>query len=459
MALPRVHGPTGVSPDVGASPAALVVDESGASELGAGDHEGATMERLRHKRASAPDHREPESAPALDKLMALQRTAGNAAVARMLGARQRPALARLRVGSSFFSPKIDALTEAGVQQLHEWTKVSKVNLSKDEEEALAKRVKHEPVQMVAPAMDPQLAEIAVLLGEGPGAQLGVQKKMVEIIKLVRERAFPDLDEVEEEPQAKSETTAIEDTPETEGDDNATPEDTDTTKEYLKELVDNGLCGGWATLFMQHPEWSERVYNAVATWSCPPSVVGAEALRHFEKHLSTRTQFSGAENVVELIRRVYQAMDRLEPGKYKSLPKWTDHVQINHKPELGETVKGTARHQESTLRLNGRNAAKLVCTKLEELTAVDKKGECMAHIESEKHHMAVRVQKTERKKPPNNLGLLITVVETEKKGFVKVDSWDKAERILNGWLAEEAQDDEQEPAHLRELDLTTATIGF
>jgi hypothetical protein len=264
-----------------------------------------------------------------------------------------------------------------------------------------------------------------------GEQLIVQQKMAAITQWLKERDFADEEESDHVPGDEEET------------------DGEMTDRYAKDLAINGLCGGWSTLFMRQPDWVEPVYNAVRSWRRPRDLSDSEALLHFEEHLAKTTKFRGAEHVVLLVRRAYDEMAKHEPSaSYDKVPLWIDEV------ELGQTLPGNGMgrnvvQEETKIVLRGRNAAKLVCERLAALTSADKPGQCMAHVESDIHHMAVRVQKTVKggRKP----SLLITVVETEKRGIVKVESWDKAERILDGWLhAEEG---------LKDVALRTATSGF
>jgi len=102
-------------------------------------------------------------------------------------------------------------------------------------------------------------------------------------------------------------------------------------------------------------------------------------------------------------------------------------------------------------LRNKNAAQLVCQTIQQLTKPEVKGECMAHIESDSHHMALRVQKIPKPKS-TKLRLLITVVETEKKGIVKINDWKQVESILNSWLAE------AEP-NLKSIIVRTKSVGF
>jgi hypothetical protein len=255
-----------------------------------------------------------------------------------------------------------------------------------------------------------------------GAQLDVQAKMVEITNLLKSRLIKD-----EEEEAT------------------------TTAKYSEEVIGNGLCGGWSKLFIQYPDWVEPIYNAVRTWVRPTKVSDLEALRDFENHLEKKTKFKGAENVVKVLREVYSIMRTLEPkAKYDSLPKWTD-LDVENQPSSPVNDE-SSQTEKITIRLKGKNAAKLVCNKVEALTKNNKPGECMVHIESDIHHMALRVQKKIRKGKGKKIGLEITVVESEKSGIVKVESWKKAEYTLNNWLAIEEPD-------LVEIDVVITKTGF
>ena len=77
---------------------------------------------------------------------------------------------------------------------------------------------------------------------------------------------------------------------------------------------------------------------------------------------------------------------------------------------------------------------------------------MAHVESDLHHMAVRVEKRHPKGETTKVELAITVVESENEGMTRVGSWPEAKAILDGWLAAD------EP-NLKEFELRTRTVGF
>ncbi|GEM_PF-3467220 len=265
-----------------------------------------------------------------------------------------------------------------------------------------------------------------------GAQLEVQAKMAEITNLLKSQLIKDEDDDENEYEDKDEKVKV-------------------TTRYSDDVIGSGLCGGWSKLFIQYPDWVEPIYNAVRTWVRPPKVSNLEALRDFESHLEKRTKFKGAENVVKVLREVYSIMRTLEPkAKYNSLPKWTD-LDLENQPS-SPINDDSSQTEKITIRLKGKNAAKLVCNKIEALTKNNKPGECMVHIESDIHHMALRVQKKIRKGKGKKIGLEITVVESEKSGIVKVDSWKKAEYTLNNWLAIEEPD-------LVEIDVVITKTGF
>lgn len=84
---------------------------------------------------------------------------------------------------------------------------------------------------------------------------------------------------------------------------------------------------------------------------------------------------------------------------------------------------------------------------------------MAHIETDLHHMALRVVKSKKaKKGP--CALIITVVETEKTGIVRVRTWGEAEAVLGAWLREEEKaKQEKGETSLEEITVRTSTVGF
>ncbi len=238
-----------------------------------------------------------------------------------------------------------------------------------------------------------------------------------------------------------------------------------TSTYLKEATTEGLCGGWVSLFLRYPNWVEPVYNAVRTWSHPEDLDEAQKLLHFERHLRTATEFSGVEHVAAMLRDAYRIMGELEPtAGYDNLPEWTSKVDVGRRLPQSSTTTPAARQAEYQIDLDrrrktGRDPAKAACDAVKELTEPDEPGECMAHIESDLHHMALRVVKSRRAKTGPCI-LRITVVETEKAGIVKVNSWDEAQEILDAWLrTEERTKRERGEPPLEDITVRTSTIGF
>ncbi|MEH1794008.1 eCIS core domain-containing protein [Nostoc sp.] len=242
--------------------------------------------------------------------------------------------------------------------------------------------------------------------EESGEQLHVQQKMADITQLLKQK-FIDEKIMEQHNQ--------------EG----------VTNKYIREVAINGLCGGWTVLFMKYPEWVEPIYNAVRSWVRPTGSSDAEALNDFENHLAKTTTVAedkrGANHVVKLLRDAYDTMNTLEPlAGYSSLPEWTDvpadrYMWINPKTPTKDNL--------FTLKVTNKTAGKTVTDCLSKLTSSKKVDQCMAHIESEEHHMAIRVEKGKE-------NVTITVVETELTGMKKVSDWSEATKILENWLVKE-----------------------
>lgn len=258
------------------------------------------------------------------------------------------------------------------------------------------------------------AQINEALKHTRGQQMDVQAKMVEITRLVKGNLLDD-----------------------------------ETISYSSSVLINGLCGGWVDLFLKYPDWVEPVYIAVKSWKKPSGVSDPAALLHFEDHLSKSTKFKGAENVVKLLHDVYDAMGRVESEAGYEVPPESTDLDVGELP-VSSTASDKIKTEETSYSLRNKNAAKLVCSELKKVTSAEASGECMAHIESDLHHMAVRVQKMPGK--GSKFRLLITVVETEKKGIVKVNNWDEAESTLNSWLAEEE-------SGLKNITVRVKTTGF
>lgn len=63
--------------------------------------------------------------------------------------------------------------------------------------------------------------------------------------------------------------------------------------------------------------------------------------------------------------------------------------------------------------------------------------CIAHVETDRHHMSVRIERTKST-------LVLKVVETEKTGIVSCSSWEQVMRVLQGgiYLDADETDDQQ-----------------
>jgi hypothetical protein len=235
-----------------------------------------------------------------------------------------------------------------------------------------------------------------------GEQLAVQKKMADITQLLGQRLKHEEDNV--------------------------------TNVYAKEVAINGLCGGWTVLFIKYPDWVEPIYNAVRSWVCSTGVLDEKALVEFEEHLAKTTDVSskdkrGVSHVVKLLRDAYEEMNELEPDAgYTNLPVWTN-IYVERYLWINPKLKTSDMSQKFSV--TNLTAGQKVACYLSKLSQAQKVVECMAHIESDQHHMAIRVKKEK------NVAI-ITVVETELMGMKKVDNWSQAQEILNNWLVNEKE---------------------
>jgi hypothetical protein len=371
----------------------------------------------------ATEHAVSDASPApTDAVLALQRAAGNRAVAGLMPAKlavQRAVIPH--AGIDGLDEDLDtANLPKGKALIDEMARLHKLVGMSDLEAALNAAL---PTETHAQNNEKL---VKYLRGyQTSGLQDVVQKKMDDLIRMFRDQQLQ----------------------------GAVDPEANTTAEFRDQLDIDGLCGGWTVMFMEHPDWVEPMYNAVRTWVRPSQMTDANALQHFETHLRRVTRFDGVENVVQLVREVYSAMDVLEPTKYRSLPNWTDQSGVVTDMGDSPTTDESADVEESVIKLRGKNAAQAVCARLDELTREAKELECMAHIESDLHHMAIRVQKRHPEGKTTKLNLVITVVESELQGMKKVESWDKAQPILDTWLSTKEPDLKEIIVRTRLVDLS------
>jgi hypothetical protein len=205
-----------------------------------------------------------------------------------------------------------------------------------------------------------------------------------------------------------------------------------TDAWYKSVKLNGLCGGWVEIHKRDPVWIEDLWRAIASWT-PPDGDPGDLLEHLNDHMSSEIAWCksgrGAQELVLLLKTAYQIMDKLEPNaNYGPVP---DSVQTTG--QLGEAPRGGS---SSNITVSKDHAGREVVEQIQRMIG-EKNTRCIVHIETDAHHMSVRIERTAR-------GLVLTVVETEKTGIVSCSSWDEVMRVLQGgiYLDKNRNEDQQ-----------------
>ena len=152
------------------------------------------------------------------------------------------------------------------------------------------------------------------------------------------------------------------------------------------------------------------------------------------------------------------MQELEPTEGYSDP--LDWMEGSGQPESWDPAGNTITTDSKDFNVNPNEAAPKVVDYVSKLCKKKKVQEGMIHIESDAHHMALRV-KNERKKEKIKkkkgqkakeetvLHQTITVIETERTGMVKTDNWEDVLGVLDNYLTTE---------NLREITVNTRIIS-
>lgn len=366
--------------------------------------DGRSPEALRTSRATLPPLT-PQN------VLAFQRLAGNRAARQLLAANRYPvppmqavapptAQRRIRIDTV---PAVDIRTPTEVRDLlerngiHYYYKYTKAveMIDKIDQAALSQIFRNEAhaVQWILKKLRKYEAqwEARELEKRDPGAQEFVQRKLVEICELLR-RQRQEAVGLDLTTAATATGTAF----------------TDPTTHWYEVVVDNGLCGGWASLHRRRPKWFEAIWEAIEAWNPTEGRSTPEEVQDLQKHLRSTLGEEFTEDplddVVSVLTSAYEFMDRMEPkAGYGSAP---DVFPI------GELSPEPARIKEETVPVTYTNAGRTIFSAIAS-GVKQKQGDYLAHIETGEHHMSARVSVSKR----GNLKGKWHIVESEKAGVV------------------------------------------
>ncbi|WP_437967055.1 hypothetical protein WMF04_47175 [Sorangium sp. So ce260] len=197
---------------------------------------------------------------------------------------------------------------------------------------------------------------------------------------------------------------------------------EATTAWYESVKLNGLCGGWVEIHKRDPVWIEDLWRALASWTPPPGAAPGDILEHLNEHMASKIAWCksgrGVQELVLLLKTAYQLMDKLEPNaEYGPVP---DSVQTTG--QLGEAPQGGSSRE---ITVSKEYAGREVVEQIQRMIG-EKNTHGIVHIETDAHHMSVRIERTAR-------SLVLMVVETEKTGIVSCSSWDDVMRVLQGGI--------------------------
>ncbi|MBV7534725.1 hypothetical protein KW842_02995 [Duganella sp. sic0402] len=187
-------------------------------------------------------------------------------------------------------------------------------------------------------------------------------------------------------------------------------DADELKDWFKNVVTNGLCGGWAALHRAAPDLLLDVWRTLEGWN---ESDGVDALTEEDQ-----------KKIVTVVTTAYDTMNALEPeAEYGESPE-----QVR---ELGEAVvpKHTSKVSSFTLSIpEAAGGGRLLLNKMLDEPKAKKAGNiCTFHIETQRHHMSMRTRAV------NGEVRILDMVESERRGVVIFPTTAEAIGVLDSGL--------------------------
>ena len=251
-----------------------------------------------------------------------------------------------------------------------------------------------------------------------GAQDFVQPKLVEICELLRRNHHEAHLDLTTRPTENSK------------------EFVDAPAHWYQIVRENGLCGGWAAVHRQRPQWFEALWTAVKTWKPQEGRSTREEVDDLGTHLRSKVSRDITEDplndVVNVLTTAYGLMAQLEKtAGYGSVPPTFSKLDFlgEVRPHYSKTLKALFYASAGQEVFNAITAG-VKC----------QQGEHIAHIETSEHHISVRVNVGKGGKLKDTWN----IVESERAGVVSSNDKQTIYRILRDGIflrgrSEETQD--------------------
>jgi hypothetical protein len=208
--------------------------------------------------------------------------------------------------------------------------------------------------------------------EGPGAQKNIQQKMVELCRLLLGQGRISQD----------------------------------VEQWFKDVIDNGLCGGWAAVHRAEPETLTKVWLALVNWDPSDGLGGIKTV--------------SVDDIVAVLTHAYNAMNKLEPAaEYGVSPEEIESVG------RALTSGRMTKVKSYVVTVGKRGGGQTVLDRILAEPKVKKSGNtCVVHIETQKHHMSLRTRSVASEVR------IEEIVESEKSGVTVRPNRLEAYQILD-----------------------------
>jgi hypothetical protein len=215
-----------------------------------------------------------------------------------------------------------------------------------------------------------------------------------------------------------------------------------TQTWYAQLIQNGLCGGWAEINLHYPEWISSVWRCMSEWEPPTVATPGNTVKSLNESLWKNTENPVAEapgealDLVLLLRRVWETMDRREPtAGYGPVPGWVSGIHGDVSTldiDIENREKKLPSSQERELEVGREGAGQEVAKMTGKMMGLSggnfpkKDFVYRARIETDEHVMSVVARRDKGR-------LLISVSETEQAGIVQCGDWGEVASVLDGGI--------------------------
>lgn len=205
---------------------------------------------------------------------------------------------------------------------------------------------------------------------------------------------------------------------------------DEEQQWLEEIHDNGLCGGWATLHRANPEKFTEIWTALARWNGEGNIA-----MHMNRYCKLREPEMGWERyLTALADSSVGIMRELEPDAgYKVLP--DDVAEELPDFDIAKALASPDKTRTVAVEASGAGAEVYECIVRESFLKNKKGDPHIVHIETDHHHMSVRTRYIDR------TVRIEEIVESEYAGVVVHPDRRRAEFVLeHGIYLDGGEDD-------------------